>query len=157
MSDADCTPGREPRSVAASFLTVVTARSELRKVLLFGAVCDFFVCWTDLRQVRKEDVFGPSLGRVWMSRSKVKVTIEGQKWNDILPLSAACMLFMFGKISSASCVIFMFLIFCLFCLCCHTVWRINLIYSSYYSVAFSGPVVTGSVYRLGCVYVCLWR
>ena len=44
MSDADCTPGREPRSVAASFLTVVTALSELRKVLLFGALCDFFVC-----------------------------------------------------------------------------------------------------------------
>jgi len=30
--------------------------------------------WTDLRQVHSEDVFGPSLGRVWMSRSKIKVT-----------------------------------------------------------------------------------
>jgi len=29
---------------------------------------------TDLRQIHTEDVFGTSLGRVWRSRSKVKVT-----------------------------------------------------------------------------------
>jgi len=48
---------------------------------VFGAVCDFFClcmkylwnCWTDLHQIHSEDVFGPSLGRVWRSRSKVKV------------------------------------------------------------------------------------
>jgi len=33
--------------------------------------------WTDLRQIRTEEVFGPSLGRVWRSRSKVKR--QGQK------------------------------------------------------------------------------
>ena len=30
-------------------------------------------CWTDLCQIHMEDMFGASLGRVWMSRSKVKV------------------------------------------------------------------------------------
>ena len=30
--------------------------------------------WTDLRQIHREDVLGPSLRPVWMSRSKVKVT-----------------------------------------------------------------------------------
>jgi len=29
--------------------------------------------WTDLRQIHMEDMFGPSLRRVWKSRSKVKV------------------------------------------------------------------------------------
>ena len=54
--------------------------------------CDFFcLCmkylgkrWTDLLQTHTEDVFGPSLGRVWRSRS----------------ISPACMLFMFGKTTS---------------------------------------------------------
>ena len=32
--------------------------------------------WTDLCQIHREDVFGPLLGRVWMSRSKVKVTTD---------------------------------------------------------------------------------
>jgi len=44
-------------------------------------VC-LFVCasnisgnrWMDLRQIHRKHVFGPSIGRVWMSRSKVKVT-----------------------------------------------------------------------------------
>jgi len=52
----------------------------------FSAVCYvtflfLFLCmkylwnrWTDLRQIHREDMFGPSLGRVWMSRSKIKVT-----------------------------------------------------------------------------------
>ena len=43
--------------------------------------------WTDLRQIHTEDMFGPSFGRVWRSRSKV---------------SAACVRFMFGKTSLAS-------------------------------------------------------
>ena len=30
--------------------------------------------WTDLRPIHREDVIGPSLGWVWTSRSKVKVT-----------------------------------------------------------------------------------
>jgi len=30
--------------------------------------------WTDLRQIYTEDVLGPSLGRLWRSTSKVKVT-----------------------------------------------------------------------------------
>ena len=39
--------------------------------------------WTDLRQIHGEDVFGPSLGRVWRSRS----------------ISAAYVRFMIGKTS----------------------------------------------------------
>ena len=30
--------------------------------------------WTDMRHIHREDVFGPSLGRVWISRSNVEVT-----------------------------------------------------------------------------------
>jgi len=50
--------------------------------LCFSTVCDFFVClciiylengWTDLRQIHREDMFGPTHRRVWLSRSKVKV------------------------------------------------------------------------------------
>ena len=41
--------------------------------------------WTDLRQIHTEDVFGPSLGRVWRSRSR--------------SISAACVRFVFEKTS----------------------------------------------------------
>jgi len=50
--------------------------------LLYGPRCSFcFFClymkytrniWRDLRQIHRENVFGPSPGRVWISRSKVK-------------------------------------------------------------------------------------
>jgi len=67
---------------------VVTARSELRKVLFLALSVTLFCLyikylgnlWTDLRQIHR-DVFGPSLWRVWRSRS----------------ILAACMGFMFGK------------------------------------------------------------
>jgi len=39
---------------------------------IFPGTKYFWNRWTDLRQIHGEDVFGPSLGRVWMSRSKVK-------------------------------------------------------------------------------------
>ena len=48
--------------------------------------------WTDLLQIHREDVFGHSLGRVWRSRSKVKVTRDkngvfgrylGNRWTDL--------------------------------------------------------------------------
>jgi len=65
--------------LSASFrVCIFTARSELRNVL-FLALLLFCLCmkclWnrlTNLRQIHTEDVFGPSLGRVLMSRSKVK-------------------------------------------------------------------------------------
>ena len=60
--------------------------------------------WTDLRQIHTEDVFGPSLGQVWRSRSNVKGQgHQEQKWH-FLALSAACVcvLFMFGKTFLAS-------------------------------------------------------
>jgi len=52
----------------------------MRKVLFFRAVSLVFLFeyeiyrerWTDLRQIHKEDMFGPSLGQVWRSRSEVK-------------------------------------------------------------------------------------
>jgi len=33
----------------------------------------------DLRQIHREDVFGPSFGRVFMSRSKVEVTRDKKR------------------------------------------------------------------------------
>jgi len=52
---------------------------------VFGAVT--FCLWmkylgnrvTDLCQIRKETVFGPSLVQVWMSRSKVRVTTDKKR------------------------------------------------------------------------------
>ena len=70
---------------------------------VFGAVSVFCFCvkylgnrWMDLRQGAQydtQDVFSPSLGRVWRSRSKVKVTRDK---NGIFGLLAACVRFMFG-------------------------------------------------------------
>jgi len=58
---------------------IVIARSELRDVLFLALSVTFCPCakyvgsrWPDLRQIHREDMFGSSLGRVWMSRSKVK-------------------------------------------------------------------------------------
>jgi len=78
---------------------------------VFGAVSLWFlyVCmkclwnrWTDLRQIHTEDAFGPSLGQVWKSKSKVKGQgHQGQK-RHFLALSAACVRFMFRKTSLAS-------------------------------------------------------
>jgi len=53
----------------------------------------FFVCesnisgnrCTDLRQIHREDVFHPSLGRIWMWRSKVKVTRDKNALHCALP------------------------------------------------------------------------
>ena len=88
----------------------ITACSELRNVLfLVPSGCGFFVCvwnisgnrWTDLRQIHTEDVFCPSLRRVWRSTSKVKVTRE--KMAFFGPFGGlACRWFRFGKTSLAS-------------------------------------------------------
>ena len=63
----------------------------------------FFVCvWniSDVHQIHSKDVFGPSLGRVGMSRSKAKV-IRGKK-RHFSALLAAYVRFMFGKTCLAS-------------------------------------------------------
>jgi len=77
----------------------------------FGAVSLWFFClcmkhlgnrWTDLRQIHTQDVFGPSLGRVWRPRSKLKDQgHQGQK-TAFSTLSAACVRFVFGQTSLAS-------------------------------------------------------
>ena len=73
-----------------------TARSELRKVLFFWRRQSVVFClcmkclgnrWTDLRQIHTEDVFGPSLGQVWRSRSKANNTRDQMAFSA---LSAAC-------------------------------------------------------------------
>ena len=47
--------------------------------------------WTDLRHIHTEDACGPSLGRVWRSRSKLKGQgHQGQK-RHFLAVLAACM------------------------------------------------------------------
>ena len=62
---------------------IFTARTELRKILFLALRVTFylFVClcmkylwnrWTHFHQIHRDDVFHPSLGQVWMSRSKVK-------------------------------------------------------------------------------------
>ena len=62
-------------------LIITTARSELWEGSVFGAVslwlsCMKYLrnCWTELRQIHTQYVFGTSRGRVWRSRWKVKVT-----------------------------------------------------------------------------------
>jgi len=88
---------------------MITARSELRKVLFFGAVslCGFFV----LHKTSPEPLngFAPkSHGRrVWsLARKCLKVKVKGQghqgQKTAFLALSAACVRFMFGKTSLAS-------------------------------------------------------
>jgi len=56
-----------------------TARSKLRKVLFLALSVTFCLGikylgnrWTDLCQIHRADMFSPSLGRVWMSRSEIK-------------------------------------------------------------------------------------
>jgi len=58
----------------------------------------------DLCHIHIEDVFGPSLGRVWRSRSKVKVTRDQKR--HFSALLVACVRFMFGKTSLASSCLF---------------------------------------------------
>jgi len=88
-------------------------------------------CWTNFCQIHREDVFGPSLGWDWMSRSKVKVTRDkysphwkcivtwtlqitssSSRWDHSVAAggdasAAACMQFMFGKTSLALVRVFM--------------------------------------------------
>ena len=70
---------------------VFTACSELCKVLFFAL---WLFClrmkylgsrWMDLRQIHRVDIFSPSLGRVWMSTSKVKghVRYLRNHWTDL--------------------------------------------------------------------------
>ena len=80
---------------------------------VFGAVCVLCLCmkylgnrWTDLRQIHRKDVFGPSLGGIRMSGSTVKgQDHQEQKWH-FSALSAACVRFLFGKTSLASTYIY---------------------------------------------------
>jgi len=80
---------------------IITACSELHKVLFLALSVTFLCmkylrnCWTDLRQIHTEDVFGSSLGWVWMSRLKVKCQGHRGQKQHFWP-SAACMQFMFG-------------------------------------------------------------
>ena len=87
-------------TVAVSAI-ILTARSELREVLFWCCLWPFCLCmkylrncWTDLCQIDIDDVIGPSFGRVWRSRSKVKGQChQGQKtgfsadiyrWTDLV-------------------------------------------------------------------------
>jgi len=101
-------------------------------LFVFFCLCMKYLgnCWTDLREIHREDVFGPLLGRVWMSRSKIKVirnkkhavhshypqqrrngtswlqtTSCSSRWHHSVAaggvISVACMRFMFGKTSLA--------------------------------------------------------
>jgi len=79
-------------------LCFIAARSELWNVLLVPSICCFCLCMKYIgRQIHTEDVLGPSIGRVWRSRSEVKVTRDKKTF-----LSVACVRFMFGKASLGS-------------------------------------------------------
>ena len=56
----------------------------------------------DLCQIHTEDVFDPSLGIIWSSRSKVKGQDHQRQKRHFSAFSAACVRFMFGKRSPAS-------------------------------------------------------
>jgi len=120
--------------------TVITARTELRKVLFLALSVSFsFIIfylwikylrnrWTDLRQIHSKYVCKPSLGRVWMSMSKVKGQgHQGQKRaeNSHYPRQRrngpiCCMQRVTMHCQRGTCVRFMFgktylaLVFCLF-------------------------------------------
>jgi len=111
---------------------ISTVCSELLRVLFLALSVNFFClcmkclgnCWMDLCQIHRKDMFGPSLGRVWMSRSQVMVSTDkrwgfgGYLWNcwtdlrqihmedmfgpslgRVWSISAACMQFMFRETS----------------------------------------------------------
>jgi len=89
------------------------------KRLWCGCLCIKYLwnCWADLHQIHSEDVLGPSLGRVWMSKSNVKVTRDKKnrkllshphwqcivQWGDSIAclLTADCVRFILGKTSFA--------------------------------------------------------
>ena len=62
-------------------------------------------CWTDLRQIYREDVFGRSLERLWRSRSKVKGQGHQIQKPAFVGPFAACVRLMFGKTSLASSIL----------------------------------------------------
>jgi len=79
-------------------------RSELCKILFLALSVTFLFVyemstehWTDLHQTHTEDVFGPLLGWVWISGSKVKATTDkngvfggcrGNCWMDLRQIYA---------------------------------------------------------------------
>jgi len=77
-------------------------RTQWTAEVLFLAPSGCFCVWTDLHQVHTEDVFGPSLRRVWRSRSKVKSQVHQRQKRHFSALSEACVRFMFGRTSLAS-------------------------------------------------------
>ena len=88
---------------------IITARREVRQVLFLALwlFCSYMKYpgnrWMDLRQTHTEDVLGPSLGRVWRSRSKIRFQgHQGQNtafFGRFGGLSAVCG---FGKTALAS-------------------------------------------------------
>jgi len=85
-------------------LCFFSARGEPRKVLFLALSVTFLFVYeifreslNGLHQIHKENVFGPSLGRVWMRTSKVKDQGHQRQKRRFSALSAARVRFMFGK------------------------------------------------------------
>jgi len=83
---------------------------------IFGTVNLCFLCmkylqnrWTDLHQIHKEDVFGPSPGQIWRSRSKVKGQGHQAQKTAFLALLVACVWFMLGTTLASSLILFLFI------------------------------------------------
>ena len=94
------------RYILTAFLPHAVNGSGLRKVLFLApSICDFCLCmkylgncWTDLRQIHTEDVFGPLHGRVWRSK------VEGQGHQGQKLFFGSFVRFIFSKTSLASSV-----------------------------------------------------
>jgi len=103
LTDPNNCHDRQQLRISPAFAIVVVGvctksfyRTQTR--FCFRRVCDFCIfcsCikylenrWTDLRQILKEDVFGPLLGWVWMSSTKVKgQDHQGQKTKNCWVIS----------------------------------------------------------------------
>jgi len=101
-------PTQNQLTRACSFVFVNYRTQWITKVLFFGAVSVWvsWLCikylrnrWTDLRQIH---MFGPSVGWVWRSKSKVKGQGHRDKQRHFSALSVACVRFVFRKISLVS-------------------------------------------------------
>jgi len=83
-------PSIPPKKGALVYCGQIVTHLNYSAVLLFVCLCAKYLLnhWTDLSQIHTEDVFGRSLGWVWMLRSKVKC--QGHQGQSSSPLKMHC-------------------------------------------------------------------
>ena len=68
--------------VVSIIIIVITTRSNCIRFCFWRCLwrfCVWNISGTDFCQIHREDVFGPSLGQVWRSRSKVTLTTDKKR------------------------------------------------------------------------------